>query len=38
MIHVGDITSTVGGVQYLGGYRVLLFEYLHGTEHPPWYS
>ena len=26
MIHVGDITSNVGGVQYRGGYHLLLFE------------
>ena len=28
MIHVEDVMSTVGG------YNLLLFEYLHGTEHP----
>ena len=28
MIHVGDIMSTVEG------YNLLLFEYLHSTEHP----
>ena len=22
-----------GGVRYCGGYHLLLFEYLHGTEH-----
>ena len=28
MINVGDILSTVGGVQYRGGYHPLKFEYL----------
>ena len=27
MMHVGDIMSTVGGVQYRGGYHPLKFEY-----------
>ena len=27
MMHVGDIMSTVGGVQYHGGYHPLKFEY-----------
>ena len=29
MMHVGDIMSTMGGVQYHGGYHPLKFEY-HG--------
>ena len=29
-----DVMSTVGGVQYYGGYSLLLFEYLPGTEQP----
>ena len=46
MMHVGDIMSTVEGVQYRGGKSQLLFEYPtvlnthdipHGTEHPPRY-
>ena len=32
---VWGIMSTVGGVQYSGGINLLLFEYPHGTEHPP---
>ena len=35
MMHVGEIMSTVGDVQYRGGINFLLFEYPHGTEHPP---
>ena len=34
----GDIMSTMEGVQYHGGKNLLLFEYPHGTEHPPRYS
>ena len=30
MMHVGDIMSTVGGVQYRGGYHPLKFEYRGG--------
>ena len=30
MMHVGDIMSTVGGVQYHGGYHPLKFEYCGG--------
>ena len=38
MMHVGDIMSTVEGVQYRGGKNLLLFEY-HGTHDiPPRYS
>ena len=29
MMHVEDIMSTVGGIQYCGGYYALKFEY-HG--------
>ena len=32
MINVGDILSTVLGVQYRGGKNLLLFEYPHGTQ------
>ena len=32
MMHVGDIMSTVGGVEYHGGYHPLKFEY-HGGYH-----
>ena len=41
MMHVGDIMSTVEGVQYRGGKSLLLFEYptvlntLHGTHDIP---
>ena len=41
MMHVGDIMSTVEGVQYHGGKSLLLFEYptvlntLHGTHDIP---
>ena len=31
---VGDILSTMGDVQYRGEINLLLFEYLHGTDHP----
>ena len=34
MMHVRDIMSTVGGVQYRGGTNLLLFEYPHRIEHP----
>ena len=37
MVHVGDIMSTVGLLSTVGEI-FLLFEYLHGTKHPPWYS
>ena len=30
MMHVGDIMSTVEGVQYRGGYHPLKFEYCGG--------
>ena len=30
MMHVGDIMSTMGGVQYRGGYHSLKFEYRGG--------
>ena len=30
MMHMGDIMSTVGGVQYHGGYHPLKFEYRGG--------
>ena len=30
MMHVGDIMSTVGDVQYRGGYHPLKFEYRWG--------
>ena len=35
MMHVGDIMSTVGGVQYRGEKNLLLFEYPHGTHDIP---
>ena len=35
MMHVGDIVSTVGGVQFRERCNLLLFECLHGTEPPP---
>ena len=41
MMHVGDIMSTVEGVQYCGGENLLLFEYStvqntpHGTHDIP---
>ena len=41
MMHVGDIMSTVEGVQYCGGKNLLLFEYPtvlntpHGTHDIP---
>ena len=35
---VGDITSTVGDVQYRGGINLLLSEYLHGTGYRSRYS
>ena len=41
MMHVGDIMSTVEGVQYCGGKSLLLFEYPtvlntpHGTHDIP---
>ena len=38
IMHVGDIMSTMGGVQYRGGNNLLLFEYPHGIEHPLQYS
>ena len=34
MIHVGGYHEYRGGVQYRWGYKLLLFECLHGTEHP----
>ena len=35
MMHVrGYHAGTVGGVQYRWGCNLLLFEYLHGAEHP----
>ena len=37
MMHVGDIMSTVEGVQYCGGKSFVILV-PHGTEHPPWYS
>ena len=33
MMHMGDIISTMGDIQYRGGKILLLFEYSHGTEH-----
>ena len=33
MMHVGEYHEYRGGVQYCGGYNLLLFEYLHATEH-----
>ena len=37
MMHMGDIMSTMEGVQYPRGENLLLFEYRvpHGTDHPP---
>ena len=34
MIHVGDIMSTVGGVQYRGVTQITEDLFPHGTEHP----
>ena len=34
----GGYQMYLGGVQYHGRYHLLLFEYLHGAEHPPRYS
>ena len=33
MMHVGDIMSTMEVFSFVGGYNLLLFEYLHNTEH-----
>ena len=33
MINVGEYLEHHGGVQYLGGKILLLFEYSHNTEH-----
>ena len=38
MMHVGGYHEYRGDVQYHGGKNLLLFEYRHGTEHPPQYS
>ena len=33
MMHVGDIMSTMEGVQYRGGYHPLKFEYRGGVQY-----